>query len=429
MTTYSYQALDAQGRETTGTVQVENQAEALQRIKEMGFYPVKITEKSAKPVSAGERASRHAARLGLKSRANTALAPKARGRVKSKQVTVFTRQLATLQEAGLPLLRSLRLLHEQEENRNFKAVLADMMQAIEGGSSFSEALGQHPRVFDRLFLNMVKAGEIAGALEMSLKRLADFREKSARIRGKVKAAMFYPAAVMTVAIGVMALMLLVIVPRFEEVLGGLYGGRPLPAFTRFVIGVSETVQHSFLAVTGVLIALFILFRLAVATERGRLWFDGFKLRMPVLGPVFRKLAIARFTRTLGTLITSGVPILQALNIIKEATGNAVVGRLVGKVRDNVEQGESITAPLRESRIFPAMVVGMVDVGEQTGALPEMLNKVADNYDEEVDNAVSAMTSLLEPIMIVVLGVIVGCIVVALFLPLIPQGDPGPGPGE
>lgn len=429
MTTYSYQALDAQGRETTGTLQVENQAEALQRIKEMGFFPVKITEKAARPSSPGERAGRHAARLGLTSRANTALAPKARGRVKSRQVTTFTRQLATLQEAGLPLLRSLRLLHEQEENRNFKAVLADMMQAVESGSSFSEALGQHPRVFDRLFLNMVKAGEIAGALEMSLKRLADFREKAARIRGKVKAAMFYPAAVMTVAMGVLTLMLLVIVPRFKEVLGGLYNGQPLPAFTRFVIGVSETVQHSFLAVAGALIALFILFRLAVATRRGRLWFDGFKLRMPVLGPVFRKLAISRFTRTLGTLITSGVPILQALNIIKEATGNAVMGRLVGRVRDSVEQGESITGPLRESKIFPAMVVGMVDVGEQTGALPEMLNKIADNYDEEVDNAVSVMTSLMEPIMIVVLGVIVGCIVVALFLPLIPPGDIGTDSGN
>jgi type IV pilus assembly protein PilC len=428
MTKYSYSAIDAQGRETRGTLQVDSQAEALRRLKEMGFHPVKITEQGAKAATPAERVKRHAVRLTLKSKANTTVSPKARGRVKGKVITTFTRQLATLQEAGLPLLRSLRLLHEQEESRNFKLVLEDMMSAIEGGSSFSEALAQHPRVFDRLFLNMVKAGEIAGALEMSLKRLADFREKAARIRGKVKAAMFYPAAVMTVAIGVLALMLLFIVPRFKEVLGGLNNGQPLPAFTRFVIGLSETVQHGFLGMAGALLALFVLFRMAVATRRGRLWFDGFKLRMPVLGPVFRKLAIARFTRTLGTLISSGVPILQALNIIKEATGNAVVGRLAGRVHENVEQGESIAAPLRESRIFPAMVVGMVDVGEQTGALPEMLNKVADNYDEEVDNAVSAMTSLLEPIMIVVLGVIVGCIVVALFLPLIPQGDM-PGPGE
>lgn len=430
MTTYSYQALDAQGRETKGTLQVESQAEALQRIKEMGFFPVKITEQAAKPLSPAARANRHAARLKLTSRANTTVSPKARGRVKGKQITVFTRQLATLQEAGLPLLRSLRLLHEQETSRNFKVVLADLMLAIEGGSSFSEALAQHARVFDRLFLNMVKAGEIAGVLEMSLKRLADFREKAARIRGKVKAAMFYPAAVVTVAVGVMTLMMVYIVPRFKEVLSGLTNGQPLPAFTRFVLGVSEIIQHSFLGVAGALFALFVLLRAVVATQRGRLWFDGFKLRMPVLGPVFRKLAIARFTRTLGTLITSGVPILQALNIIKEATGNAVVGRLAGQVRDNVEQGESITGPLRESRIFPAMVVGMVDVGEQTGALPEMLNKVADNYDEEVDNSVSAMTALLEPIMIVFLGVVVGSIVVAMFWPIIQAatetGISGPG---
>jgi type IV pilus assembly protein PilC len=427
MTTYSYTALDTEGRETKGTLQVESQAEALKRIKEMGFFPVKVAEQE--PLKPAARLQRHGARLKLTSKANTTVAPRATGRVKGKQVTVFTRQLATLLEAGLPLLRSLRLLHEQAESANFKVVLGDLMQAIESGSSFSEALAQHPKVFDRLFLNMVKAGEIAGVMELSLKRLADFREKAARIRGKVKAAMFYPAAVMTVALAVLTLMLLVIVPRFKDVLSGLNNGAPLPAFTRFVIGVSETVQHSFLWVAGAAALLFVGFRLFVATEKGRLWFDGFKLRMPVFGQVFRKVAIARLTRTLGTLVTSGVPILQALNIVKEATGNAVVGRLVGRVHDNVEQGESITGPLRESRIFPAMVVGMVDVGEQTGALPEMLNKVADNYDEEVDNSVSAMTSLMEPILLVALGVIVGCIVVALFLPLIPTDEPRTPGGE
>ena len=426
MNTYSYTALDVQGRETKGTLQVATQDEALKRIKEMGFFPVKVTERVA--LAPAARAQRHAARLKLTSKANTTVAPRAKGRVKAKQVTIFTRQLATLLEAGLPLLRGLRLLHEQEENKAFKAVLTDLAQSIEGGSSFSEALAQHPKVFDRLLLNMVKAGEIAGVMELSLKRLADFREKAARIKGKVKAAMFYPAAVLTVAFAVLALMLLFIVPRFKEVLGGLNNGAPLPAFTRFVIGLSETVQHSFLWVVAGAAVLFGAFKLFVATEQGRLWFDGLKLRMPVFGPLFRKLAISRFTRTLGTLITSGVPILQALNIIKDATGNAVVGRLVGRVHDNVEQGESITGPLRESRIFPAMVVGMVDVGEQTGAMPEMLNRIADNYDEEVDNSVSAMTSLMEPIMIVVLGVIVGCIVVALFLPLIPNDGPNPNGG-
>lgn len=419
MNTYSYSAVDTQGKETRGTIEVANPSEALKRIKEMGFYPVKVTEISRAPLSPAERAKRHGNRLGLTSRAaRLTHAPKRTGRVRARTVTLFTRQLATLLESGLPLLRGLRLLHEQETDRQFKPVLEQIGQAIEGGSSFSEALAQYPKIFNRLYLNMVKAGELAGALETSLKRLADFMEKGARIRGKVKAAMFYPAAVITVATGVMALMLLVIVPRFKEVFAGLANGRPLPAFTRFVLGISDVVKNNFLVTVAICAGAYALFLIAIHTRPGRRLFDHFKLQMPVFGPVFRKLAIARLTRTLGTLITSGVPILQALAIIKEATGNVVVGHLVGKVRENVEQGESIVGPMRESRIFPAMVVGMVDVGEQTGALPEMLNKIADTYDEEVDNSVTAMTSLLEPIMIVFLGVVVGSIVIAMFLPIL-----------
>ena len=422
MTTYSYSAIDAQGRETRGTLQVADQSEALKRIKEMGFFPVKV---AAVPSSPAARAQRHGARLGLTSRAVQTRRPSPpRRRPRARTIALFTRQLATLLEAGMPLLRSLRLLHEQEPNPHFKLVLASLAASIEGGSSFSEALAQYPTIFNRLYLNMIQAGELAGVLESSLKRLADFMEKAARIKGKVKAAMFYPAAVVTVATGVMALMLVVIVPRFKEVFAGLSGGRPLPAFTRFVLGVSDVIKNNFLITVAVLAGCYGLFLLALRTRAGRRLFDGFKLRMPVLGPLFRKLAIARFTRTLGTLITSGVPILQALTIIKEATGNVVVGRLVERVHDNVEQGESIVGPLRQSNIFPAMVVGMVDVGEQTGALPEMLNKIADNYDEEVDNSVTAMTSLLEPIMIVFLGVVVGSIVIAMFLPIIDLANPG-----
>jgi len=381
MTTYSYCALDAQGKETKGTLQVADQTEALQRIKEMGFFPIKITELRRQSLSPAARVRRHAARLSLTSgQTNHAPVARSRGRVKSKQLALFTRQLATLLEAGMPLLRSLRLLQEQEPNRHFKQVMADLAIGIEGGCSFSEALAQHPKIFDRLYLNMIKAGEIAGVLENSLKRLADFMEKAASIKGKVKAAMFYPAAVLTVASGVTALMLLFIVPRFKEVFAGLNPGRPLPEFTRFVLGISDFVLKHFLVAAVAFAFLYTVFLLVIRTPRGRRVFDHFKLRMPVLGPVFRKVAIARFTRTLGTLITSGVPILQALTIIKEATGNVIVGRLVGQVHDNVEQGESIVGPLRESRIFPAMVVGMVDVGEQTGALPEMLNKIADNAE-------------------------------------------------
>ena len=379
MITYSYSAIDAQGKETKGTVEVADQSEALQRIRNMGFFPVKITEMRP-ALSPAARTRRHSARLSLTSRAVNDPAARPRGRVKPAQLTVFTRQLATLLEAGMPLLRSLRLLHEQEENRNFKLILADLSASIDGGNSFSEALSQHPRVFDRLYLNMIKAGEIGGMLEVVLTRLAGFMEKAGRLRRRVRTALFYPAAVTFIATGVLALMLLVIVPRLKSALGELDPGRQLPVFSQFVFGVSDTALHSFpyVAVSG--LALYVVFLLGLRTRTGRAAFDRFKLRMPIVGPVVRKLAIARFTRTLGTLITSGVPILQALTIVKEATGNVIVGRLVGRVHENVKQGESIVGPLRESNIFPAMVAGMVDVGEQTGALPEMLNKIADNYD-------------------------------------------------
>ena len=422
MSTYTYSAVDAQGRKTTGSMEVADEAAALRRIREMGFFPLKITQQAA-PATPLERMKRHAARLSLKSRA-AAAPPNPNCRIKSRQLCLFTRQLATLLEAGLPLLRSLRLLTEQETDRRFRRVLTDLAASIEGGNSFSEALARYPKIFNRLFLNLIKAGEISGALELTLKRLADFMEKSSRIKSRVTAGLFYPAAVMTVALGVVALMLIFIVPRFEEVFRDLTNGRPLPDFTRFVLGISNAVRHNFLAVAAGLAVLYGCFRMAISTTAGRLSWDRFKLQMPVLGNVFRKLAIARFTRTLGTLITSGVPILQALNIIKEATGNVAVGKVVGQVHENVKQGESIVGPLRESRIFPVTVVGMIDVGEQTGALPDMLNRIADNYEEEVDNSVAAMTSLLEPVLIIFLGVIVGAIVAAMFLPIIDIGNPG-----
>ncbi len=285
MTTYSYAAVDAQGRETRGTIQVANQAEALQRIKEMGFFPMKITESRGEPLSPAGRTQRHGLRLSLTSRAATSVR-RPRGRVKSRQLTTFTRQLATLLDAGMPLLRSLRLLNEQEPNRYFKAVIADLALCIEAGGSFSEALAQYPKIFDRLYVSMIKAGELGGMLETSLKRLADFMEKTARIKGRIKAAMFYPAAVITVATGVMALMLLFVVPRFKEVFAGLNNGRPLPAFSEFVFNVSTGVKDHFLLAASLAGIACILFLLGVRTEKGRVIFDRFKLRAPVVGPLF-----------------------------------------------------------------------------------------------------------------------------------------------
>ena len=419
MPTFNYVAMDARGKETKGTIEVANQTEALGRLKEMGFYPMKVVPaEDAKGGKAGgkEKAAKPAA-SGKKKGFNIRI-PGLGGGVKVKVLTSFTRQLATLVDAGLPLLRGLRVLQKQERNPNLKRILGDLAASIEGGSTFSEALAQHPKVFNRLYVNMVKAGELGGVLEVVLNRLSEFMEKAQKIKGKVVAAMFYPAAVMTVAGGILVLLMVVVVPKFKQIFSDMLDGASLPAFTTLVLNISDTIANNFLATSGVLFALFIAFRFFVRTKVGRRLFDKFKLVFPLLGPVISKVAISRFTRTLGTLVSSGVPILQALTIVKETSGNVIVGNAVTAVHESVKEGETITAPLEASGVFPPMVISMVDVGEQTGALPEMLMRIADNYDEEVDNAVSAMTSLLEPIMIVFLAVVVGSIVIALFLPLI-----------
>jgi type IV pilus assembly protein PilC len=340
------------------------------------------------------------------------------GRVKPRALTVFTRQLATLVEAGMPLLRGLRILEEQETNVTLRHVLGRLTAAIEAGSSLSEALAEHPKVFNTLYLNMVRAGEISGALEITLKRLAEFQEKAQRIKGKVKAAMFYPVAVMLIAAAIMGVMTVFVIPRFQDVFSGLLNGASLPAFTNFVFQVSDLVRHHAPLVLGIVTVLVVSLATFGRTPIGRLVLDRVKLALPAVGRVFRQAAISRFARTLGTLLANGVPVLQALKIVRDTAGNAIIGRVVDTIHTSVKEGESLTAPLRAARIFPPLVAGMVDVGEQTGALPDMLLKIADNCDEEVDNAVNAMTSLLEPVMIVFLAVIVGSIVIAMFLPLI-----------
>ncbi len=414
MPKFSYAALDSRGKETRGIIEVANQNEAIGRIKEMGLFPTKVVEvdKSQSDAGAGLKGR------GLKRQININIPGLGSG-VKAKTLCVFTRQLATLVQAGLPLLRGLRVLQKQERSPALKRIIGQLGQSIEGGSTFSEALAQHPKVFNRLFVNMVKAGEMGGVLEVVLKRLSEFMEKAEKIKGKVIAAMFYPVAVMVVAVAIMAVLMVLVIPKFKEIFeGALGGGQNLPDFTQFVMTVSDIIRFHFIStVIGVAVFL-VVFNLLVRTRIGRRLFDKFKLIMPAIGPVVSKVAIARFTRTLGTLVSSGVPILQALTIVKETSGNVIIGNAVAAVHESVKEGETITAPLEASGIFPPMVVSMVDVGEQTGALPEMLMKIADNYEEEVDNAVASMTSLLEPIMIVFLAVIVGSIVIAMFLPLI-----------
>jgi len=419
MPKFSYVAMDSRGKETKGTIDVANQNEAIGRIKEMGFFPTKVVEDKGAPAGSGKKvAAKGKKGGGINLNLNIKI-PGLAGRVKSKVLTTFTRQLATLVQAGLPLLRGLRVLQKQEKNSTLKEILGDLAQSIEGGSTFSEALAQHPRTFNRLFVNMVKAGEIGGVLEVVLKRLSEFMEKAQKIKGKVIAAMFYPVAVMVVATVIMGVLMVVVIPKFKEIFEGALGnGSSLPGFTLFVLGISDMIKDHFVRTLIYIVAGVILFNIFIWTKFGRKIWDRIKLNMPVLGPVVKKVAISRFTRTLGTLVSSGVPILQALTIVKETSGNVIIAGAVNAVHESVKEGETITAPLEGSRIFPPMVISMVDVGEQTGALPEMLMKIADNYDEEVDNAVAAMTSLLEPIMIVFLAVVVGSIVIAMFLPLI-----------
>jgi type IV pilus assembly protein PilC len=437
MPKYSYIALDARGQESKGLIEAASQNEAIGRVKDMQLFPTKIIEaekvkeKGAKKAKAAPGAKKKKGSMDFEIKI-----PFLSGRVKPKVLTAFTRQLATLVDAGLPLLRGLRVLEKQERNRTLKQILGELSLSIEGGSTFSEALAQHPRIFNRLFVNMVKAGELGGVLEVVLKRLAEFSEKAQKIKGKVKAAMFYPTAVLIVAMGILTLLMVFVIPRFRDVFNGM--DMKLPAFTLLVLDISETVKDHFIATAaGIAVAVVIFLIIINKTKLGRTIWDKFKLKMPVMGPVISKISIGRFCRTLGTLVSSGVPILQALTIVKETAGNVIVANAINGVHESVKEGETITAPLEASGVFPPMVVSMVDVGEQTGALPEMLLRIADNYDEEVDNAVAAMTSLLEPIMIVFLAVIVGSIVIAMFLPLITMignlsddsGSSGGGKGD
>lgn len=414
MASYCYEAVDPGGVKISGTLEVNDQSEALRRIKDMGLFPTKIVEAALR-----RRVLSSARRQTTSAKMRYSLTmPVCGGRVKPSALAVLTRQLATLVEAGMPLLRGLRTLHEQEENHALKRILEESSAAIEGGSSLSEALATHPKVFNSLYLNMVKAGELGGALEITLRRLAEFMEKAQSIKRKIKAAMFYPVAVMIVAAGILGLMMVYIVPKFQQVFDGLLNGAPLPPLTAFVMTISEATRAHCCLLAGCGAVCVVLLATGLRTKWGRWWLDRLKLAMPLFGPVFRKAAISRFARTLGTLLNSGVPVLQALLIVRETAGNVIVANVISKVHDSVKEGETISVPLKASGVFPAMIAGMVDVGEQTGALPDLLMKIADNYDDEVDAAVVSMTALLEPILIVLLAVIVGLIVIAMFLPIL-----------
>ncbi len=415
MATFMYEALNSAGKPQKGTIEAGNTEEAIQRIKAQGYYPTSVREQAVKKgggLATGEG-------VQIKKKRSMGF-----GGVSPAVLTAFTRQLSTLQDAGLPLLRSLQILESQQKPGKMKNILIGVAEEVEGGASLSESMSKFPKAFDHLYVKMVNAGEIGGVLDLILQRLAEFMEKSQRLKRKIRGAMVYPVVVVAIAGLILTGIMIFIIPKFEEIFRDF--GVALPALTRGLIYVSrwfgganpgQQIPGVFIALPAPIV-LWILWKLIRKAGPGRAVTDTMLLYSPVFGKLIRKTVIARFTRTLGTLISAGVPILEAIKITKETSGNYVFEKALQRVYDSIREGEGFAGPLRESKTCDGIVVNMIDVGEETGELDAMLLKVADNYDEEVDVAVASLVSLLEPLMVVVLGGIVGVIVVAMFLPLV-----------
>ena len=409
MPIFKYEALDSQGVAVKDEVEALSQKEAIGKIRNMGYFPTKVQ-------ATGGAAKKAAARAAAK--------PKRRrgtgGKVKVKIITQFARQLSTLQDAGMPILRSLRILEEQQKSGSFKRIVGYVGDDIEGGSTLSEALGRFPKAFDRLFVNMVAAGETGGVLDLILARVADFMEKAQRLKSRVQGAMVYPIVVLTAAFLILLGLMTFVVPQFNSVLTEMLEGAEMNKVTTTVLGISQWIAFhwGWAILMAFPIAMVFVLRLVRQFRTGRYVLDSIKLRIPVVGQLSGKTAVSRWTRTLGTLISAGVPILDAITVTGETAGNEVFGRMLNNVHNSIRQGDTFAAPLRQSKTVDLIVTNMVAVGEETGDLDKMLLKVADQFDEHVDVLVDSLMSLLEPIMILVLGSIVGIVVLAIFLPMI-----------
>lgn len=409
MPTYNYKAIDQKGKEKNSTIEASSEEEANSKVSGLGLIPTRVE------LAGSPRKSAQGSRAGSGAKAGRSNI----GGVKTAELTVFVRQLATLLQAGLPLLRSLEVLQRQEKNKNFKMVIANLSDNVRTGNTLSDGLAQYPKVFDELTTNMVKAGEAGGVLDVVLSRLALFMEKAEKLKKRVQAAMIYPIVVITVAVIIVAGLLVFVVPQFEQIFADLLGpDKPLPGPTEFVVNSSSFMANNILLSIGIIIALIVGFSFFKKSKPGKVFLDNLAISFPKVGGLVKMVAIARFTRTFGTLLASGVPLLQALTITRDVVGNTRIMSALDVVHDRVRDGENIATPLERTNVFPSMVTSMIDVGEETGELPNMLNRIADNYDEDVDNAVSGITSIIEPIMIVFLAVVVGFIVIALFLPMI-----------
>ncbi len=409
MPVFTYEAMNSVGQSVKGEVSAGSSEEAITKVRAMGNFPTKIKEKAIRKGAGRARAGAAVAAVGVKRRRV--------GGVSRKLLTQFTRQLSTLINAGLPILRSLRILEQQQKPGPMRLAVRYVADDVEGGATLSEAMARHPKVYDRLYTNMVRAGEVGGVLDSILQRLADFMEKTEALKRKVLSAMIYPIAVISFAFGILALLLMFVIPKFQEIF--IEMGSKLPSITRFLLRASAWVTAGGWAVIlGIPVGLWVLTKLIRISAGGRYVLDSLNLRIPIMGRILGKTAVARFSRTLGTLLAAGVPILEALTITADTAGNEVYSRALSKVREGIREGENFAAPLRTARIVDPMVVNMIDVGEETGELDKMLNKIADTYDEEVETLVAGLTSLLEPVMIIALGLIIGTIVISLFMPMV-----------
>ena len=428
MATFQYKAKDSSGNEVLGQIEAGDRNSAIAAVRAQGLAPTAMGEVRAQAQAAqpkqGARRGAPAPQEGgkKKSALNAEIKIKMpkflQGKVKTKVLTQFTRQLATLVNAGLPLMRGIDVLKRQMKDPQMLEALGGISESIASGGTFSESLTAHPKIFDNLYINMVKAGEAGGVLEVVLARLAEFAEKAEKIKNKVKGAMIYPIVVLLAAVGITAFLLVTVIPKFQQVFEDMMGGEALPALTQFVIAASEYVKNNGLVVLAVAVGIFVLAKIIGKTEKGAFLFDVLALKMPVTGTLVQRTAVSRLTRTLGTLLSSGVPILQSLVIVRDTSGNRVISKAIQDVHDAVKDGEGVTKPLSQCWVFPPMVISMVEVGEETGALADMLTRVADTYDDEVDNAVAGMTAAIEPALIIVLALVVGTIVMAMFLPMI-----------
>lgn len=417
MAKFQYVAVDSKGKERKGNIEAGNEQEATNKLKNDGLFPTNIAE-------IGDKKTQKAAPQQQSKGARTGFSALFAPTIPKKDLTTTTRQLATLLDAGLPLVRALRTLQRQSKGSKpaLFTVLGELAEAVEGGSTFSEALSIHPKSFNKLYINMIRAGEASGAMEVVLNRLAEFMEKASKIAGKVKSAMIYPIAVLTISLSITAGLMIFIIPKFSKMFKEMLPGEDLPGITNFVIGCSNILKnYAIQCFIGLLIA-FAIFKLILKTKWGRYGFDYLMLKMPPINGLVVRNVSARFCRTLGTLLASGVAILQALQIVRDTAGNEVVAKAIQSVHDAVKEGEGMTGPLEKSKVFPLMLCSMIEVGEETGSLPDMLNRVAGIYEEEVDRAVEGMTSLIEPMMIMFLAVVVGGIVVSLFAPMVKMMD-------